>query len=151
MEMKKYFWRIAIVVIAIFLGVGVYEGYQVRETINNSYAVWWVANMTVEHMKANENSWPRNWDDLEDDYQTCVSRSGDPWSFEELSRRVIIDWDANPTKLLEEPGLRVIWLADGTSSHWKSAEPNEIVASYLKSQTNSSMDRNPIDLDAIAP
>ena len=109
----------------------------INNTIRGSYAVWWVADMCIEHMKANDGDWPRNWDDLRDDYQTCVARSGQPWTFDELSSRVEVDWDANPIGLLplsddSAVNLRVIWLRNGSDSHWSGREPNTMILDYLK-------------------
>ena len=107
--------------------------------MHNSYAVWWVANMVVEHMKANNNQWPKNWDELRDDYQTRTERSGEPWSFEELAGRTNIDWQTDPADLLVKSGdhqtaqFRVITLSDGTDSHWQGREPNQIILKYLRS------------------
>lgn len=88
-------------------------------------------------MDANDGQWPRNWNDLRDDYQTCVARSGQPWTFDELSSRVDVDWDANPIELLpidddSEIGLRVISLRSGSDAHWQGREPNTIILDYLK-------------------
>ena len=127
-----------IVAVAILLA-GAYWLHRVNQGIRNSYAVGWVANMVVEHMKANENQWPSDWDDLQDDYQTCVDRSGQPWSFDELSSRTQIDWEAVPADLLAQSSghpaaqFRVITLTDGTDSHWQSREPNRIILDYLRS------------------
>lgn len=125
-------------VVSIAVGAALYVGYSVSESIRNSYAVWWVADMVVEHMKANQNEWPKSWSDLEDDYQTCVARSRQPWSFDELSQHVTVDWNVDPLKLaaLNDSEIRAIWLADGTDSHWEHAEPNEIIVGYLRSQNN---------------
>jgi hypothetical protein len=98
-----------------------------------------LADMVVEHLKASGGDWPQNWDELRDDYQICVQRSGQPWSFEELQRRVVVDWQANPIELAAladreiVPPFRVIWLSDGSNSHWEQNEPNQIIADYLKS------------------
>ncbi len=90
-------------------------------------------------MEANNGDWPRNWDDLRDDYKTCIARSGQPWTFDELSSRVDIDWDANPISLLPiadgaDPELRVIWLRSGRDAYWQGREPNTMILDYLKSQ-----------------
>jgi len=113
----------------------------VNSGIRGSYAVWWVADMCIEHMKANDGDWPQSWDDLRDDYQTCVARSGQPWTFDELSSRVEVDWDASPIELLPMAGdsavdLRVIWLRNGSDVHWSGREPNTMILDYLKSRSN---------------
>ena len=99
--------------------------------------------MVTEHLKANENEWPRSWDDLRDDYDTCVARSGQPWTFDEIRRRVTIDFDVNTNELLEhargkfEPNFSVIRLSDGTDSHWHDREPNETIRKYLNATMES--------------
>jgi hypothetical protein len=137
--MRKHKLKIAAgVLVALLLGGG-YWLFRLKESIHNSYAVWWVADMVVEHLQANSGKWPEGWEDLRDDYQTCVKRSGQPWTFEELSQRVIIDWHADPQQLLlasqglDRPAFRVISLRDGTTSHWGTLEPNRIILEYLRS------------------
>lgn len=146
MPMNRRFKRITIGLVALCVlafGVIAYSFLQIRSTIHNSYAVWWVADMVVEHMEANSGEWPANWSDLRDDYETCVSRSGRPWRFEELRSRVEVDWSADPQSLLADSAgsdtasFRVIWLRDGTESHWAHAEPNQIILEYLRSRTTA--------------
>ncbi len=122
-----------IVVGAVALGVYVYRS--IDATLRNSYAVWWVADMVIVHLAANEQQWPRSWDELRDDYATCVKQSGKPWTFEELSRRVMVDWNAN-TRSLDEAihrgeDFKVIWLSDGSNDHWERREPNQKIRDYL--------------------
>jgi hypothetical protein len=126
-----------VVAIASLVAFAVSSVMQMNNTIRNAYAGWWVGDMVVEHLRANNDNWPKNWDDLTDDYQTCVANTGaQPWEFDELRNRVKIDWDADPTELVEQqsegkPQFKVIWLADGTNASWTDAEPNEIVLRYL--------------------
>lgn len=129
-----------VVAIAAVISLGLSWLNRANQSLRGAYAVWWVANMCVEHMDANNGEWPRSWDDLRDDYQTCVARSGQPWTFGELSQRVEVDWDANPSELLpiadnSHPDLHVIWLRNGSEAHWKGREPNQIILNYLKSQS----------------
>ncbi|MEX2308221.1 MAG: hypothetical protein WD738_11540 [Pirellulales bacterium] len=137
--MRRVGLKIVACILVVALGVGGWAIHRSMEGVRNAYAVWWVADMVVEHLKANNGAWPRNWDELRDDYQTCVERSGQPWSFEELQNRVAIDWRADPSQLAAlanrdfTPPFCVIWLSDGTNSHWEHAEPNQIIADYLKS------------------
>ena len=113
---------LVIAAISVIAAVAYYVN-SVNQAMRNSYAVWWAADMVVEHMEANNSQWPQNWEDLRDDYQTCVRRSGQPWQFDELQHRVKIDWDVNPHELVDQqlegiPQFRAIWLADGTDSYW---------------------------------
>jgi len=129
---------VAALVAVVAFGVGTVIG--TMNTIRNAYAVWWVGDMVVEHLDANNNQWPQSWEDLADDYDTCVANAGaSPWQFEELKSRVRVDWNANTNDLISrqssgEPDFKVIWLADGTSGSWAGAEPNQIVLDYLNSQ-----------------
>ena len=121
--------------ISVIASIAFYAN-QANQAMRNSYAVWWVADMVIEHMKANDGKWPRNWEDLRDDYQTLVQRSVQPWQFDELQHRVKIDWNVNPEELdLQADGsqeFRAIWLADGTDSFWEGAQPNWIILNYLR-------------------
>ncbi len=122
----------------LILGAG-YFLHRTNHLIQNAYAAWWVGDLVVEHLKNNDNHWPRNWDDLRDEYEAGVMRSGQPFSFDELSSRIKIDWDANPAEFLarsaghEDAQFRVIFLADGTECHVDSHEPNQVVLEYLRS------------------
>lgn len=134
MSRKRIFLAI-VVIAAIGCAVG---GYLIDRTTRNAYAVWWVADMVVEHLRANEQEWPRSWEDLQDDYETCVSRSGQPWTFEQLRSRVTVDFNADVEKLRasakedSEPDFRVIWLSDGRDDHLGRREPNTIIFDYLR-------------------
>ena len=135
--MKLNAHQIVIALVLIVVGAGVWFAYTMHRTIHNSYAVWWAADMVIEHLKANDNQWPQNWDELRDDYDTCVKRSGQPWTFNEIRQRVTIDFDTDADELLEkarglnQPNFSVIRLSDGTDSHWSGHEPNTIILKYL--------------------
>lgn len=94
--------------------------------------------MIVLHLQGNDDVWPRSWEDLRDDYETCVVRSGGPWSFEELQQRVRVDWNADAKRLASQANaagpvrFRVIRLADGSDDHYQGYEPNAIVRDYLR-------------------
>lgn len=121
----------------MLLAVVVYFANSFNQKIRNSYAAWWAADMVIEHMIANDNQWPAEWEDLRDDYQTCVKRSGRPWTFDEIQTRVSIDFSVNAAALVDSaetlarPAFRVIWLSDGTDSHLQSHEPNTMILNYL--------------------
>lgn len=88
--------------------------------------------MVIEHLKANDNAWPKGWDDLRKPYETCVLRSGRPWSFDELRDRVDVDWGADAkSRLKTDQTTRAIWLRDGTNAYWENHEPNRLIREYL--------------------
>lgn len=139
MQFKLRTLLLSVVVLSVILAI-LYYANRVKQTTHNAYAVWWVADMVVFHMQANNGQWPKNWDELRDDYQTCVQRSGQPWQFDELKRRVKVDWSANPDDLIKQqtsglPDFHVIQSADGSNSHWLHKEPNQIILDYLNNYT----------------
>ena len=136
--MRKHLGKliIAVVLSCILAAVLIYR--HIDNTIRNCYAQWWVADMVTLHLNENEQHWPRSSEDLQDDYEVCVKRSGKPWTFEELSTRVTVDWSIETDSLRtlpsnnDRPPFRVIWPTDGSSAHWESREPNAMIAEYLK-------------------
>jgi hypothetical protein len=143
--MRQHFGKFIVLLVTSMVIAGVLLLRHTDTVLRNSYAQWWVADMVVLHLEANDQKWPKSWDELRDDYETCVRRSGPAWSYEELTSGVMIDWDADPLSLKSavqqagRPPFRVLWLSDGSSSHWESREPNQIIWEYL--QTRSQEDR----------
>jgi len=144
---------ILIVVAALLAGAGfvVWFGYQVLQVPRDAYAVWWTADLVIEHMEKHGGSWPRSWDELQTTSDqaykgtTSTNRDG-TWiaefrprdTIDELKQRVEIDWKADPKTLakaeFKETGrpFRVIWLRNGKSTHYSGKEPNDMVLEYLK-------------------
>jgi hypothetical protein len=107
-------------------------------TVPDAYAVEWVAGMVIRYMESHEGAWPSGWDDLRGPYDQVVREAGGrPWTFEELRRRVAVDWTADPASLVraepvaDSPPFRVIWLRDGKSVYWSGKEPNRLIWEYL--------------------
>jgi hypothetical protein len=115
-----------------------YVYYRVNLDTRNAYAVWWVADMVIEHMKARGGAWPKSWEDLREPYAASVRTSGHPWTFEALRSRIEIDFDADPTQLAKPstdpdgPPYRVIWLRDGSRMYWERHGPNRMVLDFLR-------------------
>ena len=133
--------RIIIVIVAVLLAASIFVAYSVNRTIRTSYAVWWVADMVIVHLETNDGKWPTGWDELRDDYDICVTRSGQPWTFEELQKRVHVDFDVNTCDLVESargktvPEFRVIYASDGSNAHWSGQEPNTKLLDYFNDST----------------
>ena len=133
--------RLLVPVLAVAAVVVGWIAYDTNRAIRNSYAQWWAADMVAKHLEANDNKWPRSWDELRDDYEACVAKSGQPWTFDEIQRRVIIDFNVQTDSLIEisretnEPDLNVIRAADGTKYNWQEREPNTIIFNYLTGQS----------------
>jgi len=135
----------AILLLAFVVTYGMWTIHHVvTEEVPNCYAVWWVAGMVIDHMETHDGEWPRGWDDLRESYVNEAKKASYPrppaypWPFDELRRRIEIDWNAEPRNLASadsrpgEPPFRVIWLRDGSQSYWSGAEPNQLILEYLK-------------------
>jgi len=143
---------ILVLVLCVTLGffAMLWGAYRVAHVVvPNAYAVEWVSSLVIQHLKHNADTWPRGWHDLADDYE----RVGCPWSFGELKDRVDVNWQADPRELahvIAQPGrppFRVIWLRDGSTTHWTSAEPNQLIRDYLQRVSEQSAVVNP-DVDS---
>jgi hypothetical protein len=59
--------NIIVGMLAVLLtGIGfiVWFGYQVVRVPLDAYAVWWTADLVIDHMEKHGGSWPQNWDEL---------------------------------------------------------------------------------------
>jgi len=108
-----------------------------KRTATKAYACEWSAELVIDYMKANQNAWPRSWQDLRVQYDDA---KGSPPSFEEMQRFIMIDWNTDPVALqkvaYDQPfeeweTIRVIRLKDGSRTHWKGYEPNQTILNYL--------------------
>ena len=138
MRRRRLILSIAFLAVA---GGAWYLYHRIDAVVRNAYAVEWVAGMIVDHLEANDGAWPKNWDDLRDDYELGELKAGRPWTFDELRDRVVVDWNADPQLLASQtrqsksdgaPPFHVIGLTDGSTDHWRNAEPNKIVAEYFR-------------------
>ena len=135
--MKRFFLVLAMLLVCA-AGYGIYCLQQlVYVQVPNAYAMDWGAAMVIEYMKSNQNEWPSSWEDLRAPYETLAAPQNYPWSFEEIQQRLTIDWKVDPNELATAnpdsngPPFRVIWLSDGSESHWQGAEPNHSILEYL--------------------
>jgi hypothetical protein len=138
--MHKILNAIAIIVVVGLLGAagfGVWILTQAGKLNSDSNAVALVAEMVVEHLRANDDVWPRGWEDLRRVYPVCAKNYDPPPTFEEVQERVCVDWSTTSTflaKLVSEnptPAVKVIWLCDGSKVHWRGAEPNQFVFNHF--------------------
>jgi hypothetical protein len=100
--------------------------------VPDSYALEWVGDLVLEYMNTHGDRWPKSWDDLNEPFKR---HDGQPAHFEDLQRRVEVDWNADPGELAKTPDgakpFRVIWLKDGGDWYWSGYEPNRRVWEYL--------------------
>ena len=52
----------ALLAVGTFFATAIYQ--TTRVVVPNAYAVWWTADLVIEHMERNQGAWPRNWDEL---------------------------------------------------------------------------------------
>lgn len=147
--MKRFLLAIAAILL-VGATYGIYCLHRVvTVVVPNAYATDWSAAMVIEYLKTHDNNWPQSWDDLREPYETLAAPQNCPWSFDEMKRRIMIDWTADPETLRIaasiEPSLtvKVIWLADGSHTHWQGAEPNQRILEYLRSLDTPIVDANP--------
>jgi hypothetical protein len=107
-------------------------------TVPDAYSAWWVAGLVIEYMDSHDGKWPKSWNDLQGPYELATKKFGQPWKFEDLQRRVEVDWNADPSVLVhvkpagDLPPFHVIWLRDGSNVHWEGREPNRMIWDYLQ-------------------
>lgn len=156
--------RTRIILISIVLGVVVAAGtigYFVWRSVNevwlDAYSGWLAAEMVIEYMETHDKVWPKSWTDLQGTFGRASLRvRGLPLTFEEVRRRVDVDFTADPAVLAkafpneEHPAFRVIRLRNGHFTYWQAHEPNCTILWYLKelqagSQTAPASAPNPPD------
>lgn len=130
---------------------GIYCAHRVvTVVVPNAYAADWSAAMVIEYLETHENKWPNSWEDLREPYETLAAPQNYPWSFDELQRRIVIDWDVdveslqNAASTQTQPMLRMIWLSDGSETHWQGAEPNQRIIDYFQSIGPPAADVDPM-------
>jgi hypothetical protein len=159
LRLRLMTWRKRNVLIAVFAiifavaGGIVWLASAVAEVPKEAYAVWWTADLVIEHMEKHDGTWPRSWDNLrstaENAYKGTVSTNRDGTviaefrpraTIPELRQWVEVDWNADPKQLVKAdfkqkgPPFRVIWLKNGRATHYSGREPNDMVLGYLKSK-----------------
>ncbi|MGJ8655833.1 MAG: hypothetical protein ACSHX6_05220 [Akkermansiaceae bacterium] len=132
------------IAIAVVGGV-IFLGYRVHRTVREAYASEWVAGHVIRYMEANNGRWPERWEDLRPIHDQAVlkSRDASSWSFEMLQRHVIVDWNADPAKLVKipkssgSPPFQVIRGRHG--AYWSGMEPNRLIHEWLLTNLDSSL------------
>lgn len=114
------------------------------------------AAMVIEHLRRHQDTWPRSWEDLRDDYDVVARRRCFRHSFATLQSRVGIVWEADVESLRNtargndwEPPFQVIWALNGASilEMWDGKEPNQMIWNYLHGE----LDRTAEDPHTVGP
>jgi hypothetical protein len=147
--MRSRWFRITLRTCLIGLAIGV-VGFvittylAISEMCYNIYVPVGAVDLVVEHMKAHNGAWPKNWDELHETFVAVQDENGyfRGFRWEEYPNRVGIDFAADPAKLataaevkLGERPFRAIWsLANPDALGPRSIEPNRVLLYHLKSQ-----------------
>lgn len=108
--------------------------------LQEAYAVDWTCEFVIRHLRSNGNTWPSDWSDLEDEFESEAGH-GDQFTFEELQELVNIRWDTNAATIATcDPPMKVITLASGSESHFVGSEPNERIRNYLADALSTTSD-----------
>jgi hypothetical protein len=92
-------------------------------------------------MEENEGKWPENWNSLTPLYDRDFPDFR-PGVFDELKRRIFVDFGADVEKMREEslandkPAFRVVF-AKYTSGFHPFSEPNSAIRDYLRRSSNN--------------
>jgi hypothetical protein len=127
---------------AVWFGYAIHRVITVRKP--NAYAMQSAGQLILDHMRLHSGRWPGSWAELQD---TCdatghhILATNAEGEIEELKRRVVIDWAADPAsmaRLARQGGpvaLSVIKLRSGARDSFVGAEPNEMIWEYLRGNT----------------
>jgi hypothetical protein len=124
---------LAVFVVVGLLLVGVRFVIGVLQVPRNAYATWDGACLVIDHMRRNNNEWPKDWKELGATLSIGggVTRNG--LTIEDLRQRLLIDFDVKSENLTRativngRPDFRVIRLRNSNDTHWEHAEPNTLV------------------------
>ncbi len=126
---------LCVILVAGAVGAALKIFHDIDEVIRDAYVQWSVADVIITYLDMNDGQWPRGWDDLEEPYEI----KGRPWTFEELRKRVDIDFTANPEELTAaelkdgKPPFKVVFLRNGAEGHnWEGADPNTLIWEHLQ-------------------
>lgn len=119
---------VATVVVAI-ITFGAWSLYEVTESVTDAYSMECMSLVIVEHLST-EGVWPTSYEDLTDDYEVVLKRTGgvEPWS--EICNRVNVDFGINIETAASE--TRFITLRSGRQAELSNPHPNERISTYLR-------------------
>ncbi len=146
---KKRILLFIVLPISLILAVGGYFVFSllyVLAHIQEAYAVWDSATLTIEYMETHNRQWPQSWDNLfscidtmekNDRYLRGFSKN----NYTEIAKLVKIDWKANVNKLAQtelkdgELPFKVITRPDGSRFPIVWNEPNTLIWKYLEEKS----------------
>ncbi|MFC1461450.1 hypothetical protein ACFLQR_02890 [Verrucomicrobiota bacterium] len=127
------------------IGVKMYRVHQ-KSIQRESWATTQTAQLIIAYMQHNQGRWPRGWRDL----ASVSNGPTGPWSLAELKDRIVVDWQADPRRLLQQTTNRVVTFTvvsrkDGKQLHVQ-CPPNDEIFLWLewkrdKKQSNNGFQR----------
>ena len=129
MARKRYLVVVvALSVIALAI-LGAWSLYEVTESVTDAYSMECMSLVIVEHLRS-EDAWPTSYEDLADDYQVVLNRTGGvgPWS--EVCNRVNVHFDIDIETAASD--TRFISLMSGRQAELSNPHPNERISNYLR-------------------
>ena len=137
-SIRKLFVLVAVIAVLLLGGKIVYRAVNAP---GNAYATWGIGDVIIEYMDENEGRWPKNWEELDSFLQTTSNQTTMGGSIADLRRRIVIDFEFEPTTMAREigihddkPNFRPIRLRTGGGVHFKGLEPNQRIFDYLKNK-----------------
>jgi hypothetical protein len=132
----KHLRRCVFVIVTCAFIAGVISGaiamYGLRGLPQDAYASDWTAIFIIEHLKATEGTWPRNWADLQDEFDRMAEPSHYAWSFDELQQRVNVQFHLTSQQVRDaDPPVEAIRLTSGRHVSY-DGDPNVNVREYLR-------------------
>ena len=117
----------------------------VDRAVQNAYAVWNVADLIVDHMRAHDGRWPRDWSDLAAACRQRYPSSDVDRMIAEYRERVVVDFSADPQALRAAPfdprtqdrPFSVVWHRRPPQTYY--SEPNVIIWSFLNDELPRAM------------
>ncbi|MBI5758019.1 MAG: hypothetical protein HZA46_05830 [Planctomycetales bacterium] len=97
----RYIRKIIIALLILLPLVVVFFAFNIYWGIDDAYAQWGAADMTIAYMETHEGNWPPDWEALRPNFESGGGRVGG-WSFEQFQGRVAIDFNANVNALRQQ-------------------------------------------------
>ena len=132
--------RLRLVQVAIVLSVLVTIVFAATWTISflkqvvgiphEAYASDWTAAFVIDHVRST-GEWPKNWDDLRDEYDRLAVPAHYAWTFEELQMLVKVDWNTDVSQIrLSKTPVVLIRLTSGRRVSF-NGDPNQLIYDFV--------------------
>ncbi len=121
-------------------GIALYRGFM--EAMYDIYAPIGAADLLIEHMKANNDAWPRSWEELHKTFLLVQEQGGSfrGFDWDQYRRHVWIDFAADPARIVADaeagkPMPRVVWSTGNVERFPGSTDLNQRLLLYFKEMT----------------